>query len=61
MVDAADLKSASLTGVWVRVPPSAVNQPQKKPRTREIARHLSGARNENLGLVIARHDSTEAI
>ena len=23
MVDAADLKSATLTGVWVRVPPSA--------------------------------------
>ena len=27
MVDAADLKSASCKGVWVRVPPSAVNQP----------------------------------
>jgi hypothetical protein len=26
MVDAADLKSASCKGVWVRVPPSAVNQ-----------------------------------
>jgi hypothetical protein len=25
MVDAADLKSASRKGVWVRVPPSAVN------------------------------------
>ncbi len=25
MVDAADLKSASCKGVWVRVPPSAVN------------------------------------
>jgi hypothetical protein len=25
MVDAADLKSASLAGVWVRVPPSAVD------------------------------------
>ena len=23
MVDAADLKSATLTGVWVRIPPSA--------------------------------------
>jgi hypothetical protein len=27
MVDAADLKSASCKGVWVRVPPSAVNTP----------------------------------
>jgi hypothetical protein len=26
MVDAADLKSASCKGVWVRVPPSAVNR-----------------------------------
>jgi hypothetical protein len=25
MVDAADLKSASRKGVWVRVPPSALN------------------------------------
>jgi hypothetical protein len=30
MADAADLKSASRKGVWVRVPPSAVNlTPQK--------------------------------
>jgi hypothetical protein len=28
MVDAADLKSASRKGVWVRVPPSAVGDPQ---------------------------------
>jgi hypothetical protein len=27
MVDAADLKSASCKGVWVRVPPSAVKAP----------------------------------
>ena len=32
MVDAADLKSASCKGVWVRVPPSAVYQPHRNSR-----------------------------
>ena len=35
MVDAADLKSASLKGVWVRVPPSAVNQPRRSSKSEE--------------------------
>jgi hypothetical protein len=33
MVDAADLKSASRKGVWVRVPPSAVRSPPKSQGT----------------------------
>ena len=30
MVDAADLKSASCKGVWVRVPPSALDYPDRQ-------------------------------
>ena len=29
MVDAADLKSATFTGVWVRIPPSAPKTTEK--------------------------------
>ena len=35
MVDAADLKSASRKGVWVRVPPSAVNQPHRNSKNED--------------------------
>ena len=34
MADAADLKSASRKGVWVRVPPSAVATGQKSKNQR---------------------------
>ncbi len=34
MADAADLKSASRKGVWVRVPPSAVASPRELRRSK---------------------------
>jgi hypothetical protein len=62
MVDAADLKSASCKGVWVRVPPSAVNQAFCHIIVmNKILRPDKARLRMTLHSVIARHDSAEAI
>jgi hypothetical protein len=49
MVDAADLKSASCKGVWVRVPPSAVNQPHRsQTMSNDKAQMPNEAQNPNV-------------
>jgi hypothetical protein len=41
MVDAADLKSASCKGVWVRVPPSAISRHHTDPRDKASENSVS--------------------
>jgi hypothetical protein len=59
MVDAADLKSASCKGVWVRVPPSAVNRHRRDSKNKtsktSFQRHMPKLKAHRTAFLSFKH------